>query len=134
VSEEVWEAIGKHGRFRENDDDVLRRLLNVDGSPKVDGDNANQEPTRPRAWKQRRATKEMTQNNCRNNELVLKFEDGVTFRMPLPAKHDIPGIRRIRDAAVEFVTKNGGTQGQECAAIRALTSNGYHVTGRTEYA
>lgn len=124
ISDEVWDVLAKDGKFGETADDVLRRLL------KVDHIN-NGPPIKPRAWKERRATVRMTQNNCRNNELVLRFENGATFRQPLPPKHKTSEIRRLRDAAVAFVKQHGGTTGQEHAAIRALTSNGYHVRGET---
>jgi negative regulator of replication initiation len=121
ISDEVWDVIANDGKFGETADDVLRRLLKV-------GAGGNGKPIEPRAWKERRATVRMTQNNCRNNELVLKFDTGTTFRSPLPPKGNKSEIRRVRDAAIEFVKTNGGTIGQEHAAIRALTSNGYHVT------
>jgi len=119
ISDEVWDVVAKDGKFGETADDVLRRLLNVGGSPKA------------RAWKERRASVRMTQH-VKNNELVLKFDSGETFRKPLPPKDNASEIRRLRDAALEFVKKNGGTTGQEHAAIRALTSRGYHVTKRIE--
>jgi negative regulator of replication initiation len=125
IDDEVWELISKNGKFRETDNDVLRRLLEMDKS-------AGDESTETRAWKQRRTTERMTQNDCQNNELVLRFDSGTTFRKKLPSKDDISEIRRVRDEAVDFVKKNGGTKGQEHAAIRALTSNGYHVSRRPE--
>ena len=120
ISDEVWDVIERNGKFRETEDDVLRRLLNISS-------NGTKENVEARAWKERRATVRMTQN-VQNNELILKFDSGATFRQPLPAKESISEIRRVRDAAIEFVKKNGGTKGQEHAAIRALTSRGYHVT------
>jgi len=69
----------------------------------------------------------MTQK-VQNNELILKFDSGPTFKKTLPPKDNASEIRRVRSAALEFVKKNGGTTGQEHAAIRALTSRGYHVT------
>jgi len=125
ISDEVWAVIEKNGKFRETDDDVLRRLLNISNNP-------TKENVEVRAWKERRATVRMTQNVL-NNELVLKFDGGATFRRPLPPKERISAIREVRDAAIEFVKKNGGTKGQEHAAIRALTSRGYHVTRIQEF-
>jgi negative regulator of replication initiation len=127
ISEEVWAVIANNGKFGETADDVLGRLLNA----KRNGDA--EVPIQPIAWKQRRTKERMTQNDCQNNELVLRFDSGATFRQPLPPKDNIAAIRKLRNAAVEFVRKHGGTKGQEHAAIRALTSNGYHVTSKTEY-
>jgi negative regulator of replication initiation len=120
ISDEVWDVIEKNGKFRETEDDVLRRLLNVSS-------NGTKKNVEVRAWKERRATVRMTQN-VQNNELILKFDSGETFRRTLPPKERISEIRQVRDAAIDFVKKNGGTKGQEHAAIRALTSRGYHVT------
>ena len=122
ISDEVWDVIEKNGKFRETEDDVLRRLLDVGGSLSV-------KPTVARAWKERRALVRMTQH-VENNELVLKFDTGKVFRKALPSKENSSEIRTVRDAAIEFVKANGGTKGQEHAAIRALTHRGYHVTRR----
>jgi negative regulator of replication initiation len=120
ISDEVWDVIAKDGKFGETADDVLRRLLKVSG-------NTKEKPIAVRAWKERRATVRMTQH-VGNNKLVLRFDSGATFSKSLPPKDNHSEIRRVRDAAIEFVKKNGGTLGQEHAAIRALTSRGYHVT------
>ncbi len=64
----------------------------------------------------------------RDGKLVLEFESGQKREWKLPAKDDAAAIRRIRDEAVDFVRENGGTEGQKGAAMRALTSRGYHVT------
>lgn len=128
ISDKVWEKIADNGKFGETEDDVLKRLLGL--KPTTDDD---QHQAGPRVWKQRRTTERMTQNNCRNGELVLEFDSGALFKQKLPDKNDIPAIRKLRNAAVTFVKKNGGTIGQEHAAIRALTSNGYHVTRQTDY-
>jgi len=125
ISDEVWDVIAKNGKFGETADDVLRRLLNVD-------EVSSETPTVARAWKERRATVRMTQE-VQDNELVLKFDTGATFSKKLPAKQNSAEIRGVRDAAIEFVKKNGGTTGQEHAAIRALTSRGYHVTRKAEF-
>ena len=105
ISDAVWAVIEKHGKFKETEDDVLRRLLNICGSEK-------EKPVEARGWKERRAEVRMTQNDCQNNELVLRFDSGAMFREKLPAKSDISAIRRIRDAAVEFVKKIMALQGR----------------------
>ena len=121
ISEEVWNEMVKQGqgKFGETEDVVLRRLLKLDQIP-VAENNAQLR------WKQRRATVRMTQEVI-GNKLKLQFDTGQKFEKTLPARNDRPGIRNIRDAAVTFVRENGGTKGQEHAAIRALTHRGYHV-------
>jgi len=65
-------------------------------------------------------------------KLVLEFETGQRCEWSLPSQNDSAGIRQVRDNAVEFVRKNGGTDGQVGAAMRALTSRGYHVTLKSQ--
>ena len=69
----------------------------------------------------------MTQR-VENNKLTLEFDNGARFERTLPSKDNRLAIRKVRDEAIEFVKKHGGTKGQEHAAIRALTSRGYHVS------
>jgi hypothetical protein len=134
VGDKVWNMIVENGKFGETADDVLRRLLNL--NVVVAGDAASAAPkdseppngARQFGWKERRATVRMTQS-VENGELVLRFDSGQTEKWKLPAKNNPAGIRIVRDKAIAFVRKNGGTTGQEHAAIRALTSRGYRVTG-----
>jgi len=129
--------IVQNGKFGETADDVLFRLLNQSCGRETDtgGSNASKNPpakddAHQYGWKERRAAVRMTQN-VDHGELVLRFETGQTEKWKLPAKDDFKEIRRVRNAAIAFVKKNSGTIGQERAAIRALTSRGYHVTSRS---
>jgi len=133
VGEKVWNMIVENGKFGETADDVLSRLLNFNGHGRTGSEGsvtpnspANETKENPRGWKERRATVRMTQN-VENGDLVLRFDTGQSEKWKLPAKNDHAGIRSVRDKAIAFVRKNGGTIGQEHAAIRALTSRGYHV-------
>jgi len=45
----------------------------------------------------------------------------------LPKRDDKAGIRRVRDAAVQFAEENGATVGQVFAVKKALTEAGYHL-------
>jgi hypothetical protein len=78
-------------------------------------------------WKERRAEVAMYQK-VEGGKLMLEFETGQRGEWVLPSAENSAGIRRVRDLAVDFVRKNGGTEGQVGAAMRALTSRGYHVT------
>jgi negative regulator of replication initiation len=126
ISEDVWAAIAAQGKFGETEDDVLRRVLKISPNNfQSKGTSANAQ--KQYGWKERRATDRMTQT-VKGNKLILEFDSGARFEKVLPAKENRPAIRKIRDEAVEFVRSNGGTDGQEKAAIRALTSRGYHIS------
>ena len=126
ISEEVWTAIAAQGKFGETEDDVLRRVFKISpNNSQLNGSPANGS-NKQYGWKERRATNRMTQT-VKGNKLTLEFDTGPRFERTLPAKENRPAIRKVRDEAVEFVRSSGGTKGQEHAAIRALTSRGYHV-------
>lgn len=124
ISEEVWTAIAAHGKFGETEDDVLRRVFKI--SPNSQTNTSLTNGQKQYGWKERRATDRMTQT-VRNNKLILEFDSGARFEKSLPPKKDRAAVRKLRDEAVEFVKSSGGTEGQEKAAIRALTSRGYHI-------
>ena len=126
VSEEVWAAIAAQGKFGETEDDVLRRVFKIPMHNSRLSGHATNEPVKQHGWKERRATDRMTQT-VKGNKLILEFDSGPRFEGTLPAKENRLAIRKVRDDAVEFVRSNGGTDGQEKAAIRALTSRGYHI-------
>lgn len=125
ISEEAWAAIAAHGKFGETEDDVLRRVFKL--SPNnIQANGSSTTEQKQYGWKERRATVRMTQT-VRNNKLILEFDSGARFEKALPPKENRAAVRKFRDEAVEFVKSNGGTEGQEKAAIRALTSRGYHI-------
>jgi negative regulator of replication initiation len=126
ISEEVWTAIADQGKFGEIEDDVLRRVFKISPNNSRSNGSPPNELDKQRGWKERRATDRMTQT-VKGNKLILQFDSGARFERALPAKENRPAIRKVRDEAVEFVRSNGGTDGQEKAAIRALTSRGYHI-------
>jgi hypothetical protein len=139
ISDEVWRAIKDHGQFGETEaDQVLRRVFKIptnNQNPKkvaMNGSVDAGEVRKDYAWKERRTTDRMTQT-VSGNKLILEFDSGPKFERELPVQNNHPAIRKVRDAAVEFVRLNGGTKGQEHAAIRALTSRGYHITVKREY-
>jgi len=127
ISDETWAAIRARGKFGETtEDDVLRRILKISTNNSQQGDSPTNETDKQYGWKERRTANRMTQD-VRGNKLILQFDHGPKFEKALPEKKDRLAIRKVRDEAVEFVRSNGGTKGQEHAAIRALTSRGYHV-------
>ena len=134
ISDEVWKAIADRGKFGETEDDVLRRVFKIQ-EPQPDVSMVKhqqavieeQQGGRAYAWKERRADVAMYQR-VEGGKLILEFETGQREEWKLPSQTDAAAIRQIRDAAVEFVKKHGGTEGQVGAAMRALTSRGYHVT------
>jgi predicted CopG family antitoxin len=133
IGDNVWNKIVQNGKFGETADDVLVRLLELNAETKSNNEAAlppNSDGGHAHAWKERRASVRMTQDVI-HGELILRFDTGQFEKWPLPAMDDHKAIRSLRDNAVKFVRKNGGTIGQEHAAIRALTSRGYHVAPRS---
>jgi hypothetical protein len=120
ISEAVWDAIAAKGHFGETEDDVLRRVLGV---------NANSEGPSGRSyeWKERRAT-DMLRQRVDGKRLFLEFASGAKREWTLPARDDKASIRRLRDDAVDWAKRNGATEGQQAAVMRALTHNGFHVS------
>ena len=124
VSDEVWEAIAAKGKFGETEDIVLRRVFDLG---LAGGRNAQASESKSYAWKERRAEVRMFQH-VKDGKLVLEFENGQKREWELPSKTEATAIRRVRDEMVAFVREQGGTDGQVGAAMRALTSRGFHVT------
>jgi len=135
ISDEVWSAIAAKGKFGETEDDVLCRVFGIGKSNQnavtsaIIKSPSVVQSSRAFGWKERRAEVAMYQK-VEDNKLILEFQSGQRGEWNLPSKENSAGIRRVRDLAVEFVQKNGGTAGQVGAAMRALTSRGYHVTGK----
>ena len=139
ISEEVWSKMAEYGKFGETPDDVLRRVLNVNGSivrstptsttisTSAGTGTLNERTVSPPTWKQRRATVVMTQA-VEGDDLVIRFVGGADRRWQLPLKSDKASIRKLRDEAVAWARQNGATHGQRAAVMRALTSRGYHIT------
>ena len=123
ISEEVWNEIAKRGKFGETEEDVLRRVLELEpfGS----------KSERVRGLRQPReqyATRRM-HAGVHNRQLVVSFEGGSEKRWDLPDRSDKLEIRRIRDDALSFALENEASDpGQTNAVRKALTSTGYHIT------
>ena len=138
------------GRFGETPDIVLRRVFNIGPNIRAEGAFVQENRTsteigtakmlfstnngvrtstleKPPGWKTRRTTNPMRQMVL-NGKLILQFASGTRKEWTLPLCSDKVAIRRIRDEAVEFARRNGGTKGQEHAVIRALTSRGFHIS------
>lgn len=115
ISDEVWGAITKVGKFGETPDDVLRRAFRIGGESRDAG------PSKRRIATQRMSAK------IDGQELVVAFAGGASKRWSLPKRDDKAGIRRVRDAAVQFAVENGATVGQVFAVKKTLTEAGYHL-------
>lgn len=115
ISDEVWKAFEKHGKFGETPDDVLRRVLGVSQNKKRAGSKWNKV-----------ATDRMVAR-VDNGELSIKFHSGPSKRWHLPSKDDKTGIRKVRDDAVKFAAGVGAAFGQLQAVKKALTDAGYYV-------
>lgn len=131
ISEEVWQAIAKEGKFGETEEDVLRRVFKLPAiSTRDDHDQANLDRGRRLRVSGRRrsfATKRMT-SFINKNQLYIEFQDGTSSSWILPDRGDKAGIRALLDKAIEFARKNGASLGQINAVRKTLTSEGYHLT------
>ncbi|MGH6974880.1 MAG: hypothetical protein ACRED7_03950 [Stellaceae bacterium] len=124
VSEEVWQEIAAKGKFGETEDDVLRRIFEIDSVTKPP--SMKQSGRRGRG-NLRYANKWMSARS-EAGKLIVEFED-VHHEWKLPDRSDKIAIRQVRDAAIEFALSQGATDpGQTNAVRKALTSAGYHLT------
>jgi len=128
LSEEVWQAIAKRGKFGETEDDVLRRILNLPPNS-TGGDSTNPVAALSGGRLPRKsfATQRMS-SNISSNQLQITFQNGLSRSWTLPSKSDKSGIRTVRDKAVAFAKENNATIGQINAVKKTLTENGYHLT------
>jgi len=117
ISDEVWKEIEKRGRFKENEDDVLRRVF---GLP-----NKHSTP-KPTPLKNDRAKIRMS-TSLEYGVFWVKFQNGQKSHWQLPAKDEKAAIRRVRDLAVDFARQNGASIGQVNAVKKALTDEGYYL-------
>ena len=117
ISDEVWQEIAKRGKFGETEDDVLRRIfdLNVVALHKP---------------KKRRKTTNTMTVKIEDNELLVKFADGNLNTWILPLNREDREALIIRREAIEFAKQNGATRGQICAVIKTLTQAGYYKNPR----
>ena len=116
ISDEVWNSIVAMGKFGETPDDVLRRAFKISQGGNPAG-----------KFRVRNATQRMTAK-AKDNRLTVSFLNGPSKEWPLPERDDKPGIRSVRDKAVQFAVDNGATIGQQYAVRKALTEAGYHLT------
>ena len=116
ISDEVWKAFEKHGRFAETPDDFLRRAFGLGRNKKRAGST----------WK-KVATNRMVAR-AENGELNIRFASGSSKRWALPSKDDKAGIRKVRGEALKFAAGAGASSGQLQAVMKALTEGGYHLT------
>jgi hypothetical protein len=125
VSQEVWDAIAKRGKFGETEDDVLRRVLGV--APAGAQERGRLAGGRKGRGNIRYATKRMSSRK-EGDHLVVEFSDGKAGRWKLPDHKDKEGIKRLRETAAAFVVSNGGTDpGQTNAVRKTLTDAGYFL-------
>jgi hypothetical protein len=125
ISEDVWQAIADRGKFGETEDDVLRRVFELDettvktrpvGSGRIGRGNRRFAAKRMSRW-------------VRDGQFVIEFEDGARQQWLLPQKDDKDGIRRVRDAAVQWALEQGASDpGQKNDVVKGLTEAGYHVS------
>ena len=121
VTDEVWQAIAARGTFGETEDDVLRRVFELEARVEA-------KVGRPRRGNTRMAAKSM--RACvSDGELIVEFEGGIRQQWTLPEIEDKEGIRGVRDMAVQWALGRGATNpGQTNTVRKALTSAGYYAS------
>ena len=131
ISEEVWEEIAKRGKFGETEDDVLRRVFEIEPDEHSDNNNASSSVKSPP--RSRFATDRMHAKVYREGAVsVLKVRfhrSGKEEEFDLPTdKSDKRAIRLVLESALSFGEQNGASRGQLFAIRKALTEDGFHLT------
>jgi hypothetical protein len=125
ISDEVWQAIAARGTFGETEDNVLRRIFELEEpvmKVRVIG------PGRRGRGDKRYATKRMSAW-VSDKQFIVEFEDGARQQWSLPEKDDKEGIRGVRDTAVQWALEQGASDpGQTNAVRKALTDAEYYVS------
>jgi hypothetical protein len=137
ISDEVWGEIAKRGKFRETEEDVLRREFGLKPVGEIEPrDIRKLKISRGRGYATRqfirgprKATRVLSPRVI-GNRLEVRFPEDGTFRAwDLPPKNDKDGIRQVLKEALDFGEKNDATDGQLKAIRKALTDKGYHLIG-----
>lgn len=113
ISNEVWNAIAKRGKFGETPDDVLRRVFRINSVRKAN--------------MHRRVAIRKLSANVVNGMLSVAFTDGPSKKWQLPHKDNKREIRIVRDKALAFAEQQGATEGQLKAVIKAMTNAGFYL-------
>jgi hypothetical protein len=132
ISEEVWQAIAKEGKFGETEDDVLRRKYGLDAILEVGSISAlgKNTPTSKRTSFARRrqlAAQKMSSFIARN-QIHIEFQDGGSLSLDLPKQQDKVAIRALLDKALLFAREHEASLGQLNAVRKTLTDADYHLT------
>ena len=129
ISDEVWEAIARQGKFGETEDDVLRRVFGIKGEHEMH--STAPQPTGPR---RRFATRRMHAGvhraaGAQREHLLVSFEGSPEKRWELPDRSEKGEIRRVRQEAIEYALDNGASKpGQTNYVLKALTDASYYLT------
>lgn len=130
ISDEVWQAIAERGKFGETEDDVLRRVFVL---PQDRSGSGVRTSTGPRGRGSRRHADKVisvrVKRAASGDQLQVAVENIPAKEWPLPNRSDKLAIKRVRDEAVAFGSKQGATVGQINAIQKALTEAGYFVRG-----
>lgn len=142
ISDEVWQALAKQGRFGETEDDVLRRVfklkqasvVRIDGSGSssnalLAGPNKRAQSLGRGHFATNRMHAKVYQGKTCDNLRVLFHGNGADERWDLPKDRSAKGeIRAVMNAALAFGEANGASRGQLFAIRKALTDAGYHLS------
>jgi hypothetical protein len=125
ITDEVWQAIAARGSFGETEDDVLRRVFELE-EPAMKAQVM--EAGRIGRGNKRFAHRRMS-TRVSDGQLIIEFEDGAREQWELPEMDDKKGIRRVLDAAAGWALEQGASDpGQTNAVRKALTTAGYYLS------
>jgi hypothetical protein len=131
ITEDVWQAIASHGKFGENEDDVLRRILELPPNSTSDGililTKGGRSSYQTPLGKRRTFAKRRMTSYIGSNQLYIEFNGGASSSWSLPDRSDKAGIRSALEKAIQFGKSNGATLGQINAIRKTLTDEGYHL-------
>lgn len=120
ISKAVWDAIAERGHFNETVDEVLRRVLGINGAK------------RSSRGARRRKSKDRMPAKVVDGKLQIQSERGPFKEWTLPVPSDKAALKRVREEAFAFAGDNGATEGQLAAISKALNAAGYYVRGKQQ--
>jgi hypothetical protein len=127
IDDDVWAAVAQCGKFGDTFSGALRRALNI---PFPNNGPKPPQKIGPKGRGNFRVATRRLERRLEGRDLAFRFDEEPwkTWKLPT-SKSDKEEIRRMRDEALDFATKNGATQGQRHAVMKAFSEAGYYVTG-----
>lgn len=125
ISDEVYAAIARRGRFGETVDDVLRRVLKV---PDREVPASGPIPSTARRVRSARLASRRVSPRVQDGLLHVSIEGAGDRKWTLPGRDNRNEIRRVTHEALDWATELGATEGQLKAIRKELSNNRYFIT------